>query len=73
MREIVLDAPIGPLHSLTSCTTVVEEAHLARWIDQPVTHIAQVIGQGGTRVFACAIAKYLNKQRLPAHLRVPLN
>lgn len=40
-------AAIGPLHSLTSCTTVVEEAHLARWIDQPVTHIAQVIGQGG--------------------------
>ncbi len=32
-----------------------------------------VIGQGGTRVFACAIAKYLNKQRLPAHLKVPLN
>ncbi len=32
-----------------------------------------VIGQGGTRVFACAIAKYLNKQRLPAHLKIELN
>lgn len=32
-----------------------------------------VIGQGGTRVCACAIAKYLNKLRLPAHLKIPLN
>lgn len=32
-----------------------------------------VIGQGGTRVCACAIAKYLNKQRLPAHLKIELN
>jgi hypothetical protein len=32
-----------------------------------------VIGQGGTRVFACAIAKYLNKQRIPAHLKIQLN
>ena len=32
-----------------------------------------VIGQGGTRVSACAIAKYLNKQRLPAHLKIQLN
>ena len=32
-----------------------------------------VIGQGGTRVFAGAIAKYLNKQRLPAHLKIELN
>jgi hypothetical protein len=32
-----------------------------------------VVGQGGPRVFACAIAKYLNKQRLPARLRIELN
>ncbi len=32
-----------------------------------------VIGQGGSRVCACAIAKYLNKQRLPAHLKIQLN
>jgi hypothetical protein len=32
-----------------------------------------VIGQGNARVFACAIAKYLNKQRLPAHLKIQLN
>jgi hypothetical protein len=32
-----------------------------------------VIGQGGPRVCACAIAKYLNKQRLPARLRIELN
>src|SRR5512137_2323264 len=32
-----------------------------------------LIGQGGTRVFACAIAKYLNKQRMPAHLKIQLN
>jgi hypothetical protein len=32
-----------------------------------------VIGQGGTRVFACAIAKCLNKQRMPAHLKIQLN
>jgi hypothetical protein len=32
-----------------------------------------VIGQGGSRVFACAIAKYLNKQRMPSHLKVQLN
>jgi hypothetical protein len=32
-----------------------------------------VIGQGGTRVFACAIAKYVNKQRIPAHLKIQLN
>jgi hypothetical protein len=32
-----------------------------------------VIGQGGVRVFACAIAKYLNKQRMPAHLKIQLN
>jgi hypothetical protein len=32
-----------------------------------------VIGQGGGRVFACAIAKYLNKQRMPAHLKIQLN
>ena len=32
-----------------------------------------VIGQGGSRVAACAVAKYLNKQRLPAHLKIQLN
>ncbi len=32
-----------------------------------------VIGQGGSRVCACAIAKYLNKQRMPAHLKIQLN
>jgi len=32
-----------------------------------------VIGQGGSRVFACAIAKYLNKQRMPSHLKIELN
>jgi hypothetical protein len=32
-----------------------------------------VIGQGGPRVFGCAIAKYLNKQRMPAHLKIQLN
>ena len=32
-----------------------------------------VIGQGGSRVCACAIAKYLNKQRMPAHLKIELN
>jgi hypothetical protein len=32
-----------------------------------------VIGQGGSRVCACAIAKLLNKQRLPAALKIQLN
>ena len=32
-----------------------------------------VIGQGGSRVAACAIAKYLNKQRIPAHQKIQLN
>jgi hypothetical protein len=32
-----------------------------------------VIGQGGSRVCACAIAKYVNKQRMPAHLKIQLN
>jgi len=32
-----------------------------------------LIGQGGGRVGACAIAKYLNKQRMPAHLKIQLN
>jgi len=32
-----------------------------------------LIGQGGSRVNGCAIAKYLNKQRLPAHLKIQLN
>jgi hypothetical protein len=32
-----------------------------------------LIGQGGARVFACAVAKYLNKQRIPAHLKIELN
>jgi hypothetical protein len=32
-----------------------------------------VIGQGGVRVSGCAIAKYLNKQRMPARLKIELN
>ena len=32
-----------------------------------------VIGQGGSRVCACAIAKYLNQQRMPAHLKIQLS
>ena len=32
-----------------------------------------VIGQGGSRVAACAIAKHLNKQRLATHLKIQLN
>ena len=32
-----------------------------------------LIGQGGSRVCACAIAKYLNKQRMAAHLKIQLN
>jgi len=32
-----------------------------------------VIGQGGSRVCACAIAKFLNKQRMPAHLKIRLS
>ena len=32
-----------------------------------------LIGQGGPRVGACAIAKYLNKQRMAAHLKIQLN
>ena len=32
-----------------------------------------VIGQSGSRVAACAIAKYLNKQRLAVHLKIQLN
>ena len=32
-----------------------------------------VIGQSGSRVAACAIAKYLNKQRMAAHLKIQIN
>ena len=32
-----------------------------------------VIGQSGSRVAACAIAKYLNKQRMAAHLKIQLS
>jgi hypothetical protein len=32
-----------------------------------------VVGQGGPRVWACAIAKYLNKHGLPARLKIELN
>ena len=32
-----------------------------------------LIGQGGSRVNGCAIAKYLNKQRMAAHLKIQLN
>jgi hypothetical protein len=32
-----------------------------------------VIGQGGVRISGCAIAKYLNKQRMPGRLKIELN
>jgi len=32
-----------------------------------------VIGQGGVRISGCAIAKYLNKQRMPARLKIELS
>jgi hypothetical protein len=32
-----------------------------------------LIGRGSSRIFACAIAKCLNKQRLAAHLKIELN
>ena len=32
-----------------------------------------LIGRGSPRIFACAIAKYLNKQRMAAHLKIELN
>ena len=31
------------------------------------------IGQGGVRINGCAIAKYLNKQRMPAHYKIQLS
>ena len=40
---------------------------------QEIRREMALIGQGGSRVGACAIAKYLNKQRLPAHLKIQLN
>ena len=32
-----------------------------------------LIGQGGVRINGCAIAKYLNKQRMPAHYKIQLS
>ena len=32
-----------------------------------------IVGFGGVRVNGCAIAKYLNKQRMPSHLKIKLN
>lgn len=60
-------AAIGPLHGLTSCTTVADEAHLVRWIDQPVAHICQVIGNG-----ALAASRTAGMQVLREHLRASL-
>jgi hypothetical protein len=42
-------------------------------LHQEIRREMAVIGQGGSRVYACAIAKYLNKQRMPAHLKIQLN
>ena len=42
-------------------------------LHQEIRREMAVIGQGGTRVCACAIAKYLNKQRMPAHLKIQLS
>lgn len=42
-------------------------------LNQEIRREVAVIGLSGTRVCACAIAKYLNKQRIPAHLKVELN
>jgi hypothetical protein len=42
-------------------------------LHQEIRREMALIGQGGTRVFACAIAKYLNKQRLATHLKIQLN
>jgi hypothetical protein len=44
-----------------------------RGLHQEIRREMALIGQGGARVFACAIAKYLNKQRMPAHLKIQLN
>ena len=32
-----------------------------------------MIGQGGSRINGCAIAKYLNQQRIQSHLKIKLN
>jgi hypothetical protein len=42
-------------------------------LNHEIRREAALIGQGGSRVCACAIAKYLNKQRLPAHLKIQLS
>ena len=44
-----------------------------RGLHHEIRREVAVIGQGGSRVSACAIAKYLNKQRLPARLKIELN
>jgi hypothetical protein len=42
-------------------------------LHQEIRREMAVIGQSGARVCACAIAKYLNKQRMPAHLKIQLS
>jgi aminoglycoside phosphotransferase (APT) family kinase protein len=55
-------AAIGPLHSLTSRTAPVDEASLARWIDQPVAHISHVIGASGPAAARNASLQLLREQ-----------
>ena len=42
-------------------------------LHQEIRREVAVIGQGGVRISGCAIAKYLNKQRLPGRLKIELN
>ncbi len=44
-----------------------------RGLNHEIRREMAVIGQGGSRVWACAIAKYLNKQRIAAHHKIQLN
>ena len=44
-----------------------------RGLHQEIRREIAIIGQGGVRVNGCAIAKYLNKQRIPAHLKIQLS
>ena len=44
-----------------------------RGLNQEIRREIAIIGQGGVRVNGCAIAKYLNKQRIPAHLKIQLS
>lgn len=44
-----------------------------RGLHQAIRREMIVLAQGGTRICACAIAKLLNKQRLGANQKIPLN